>query len=122
MVPKPRVMTPKPNIIAPKPREIVPNQNINNTDIDDFKRQLLKLNTYKTQTLKKYKNTYTNTNTNTNTLFTKVTQKNTNTNAESSNNIATKKHNRNLYVNTTHKIPDDPIFKEPLKIIILNQN
>jgi hypothetical protein len=75
-----------------------------NDKIDDFKNQLLKLNLYKTQTI--------------NRLNKRKNINNMKLKRPSFQNNIFKKHisqqQTPLRINTTHQIPNDPIFKEPL--------
>jgi hypothetical protein len=82
-----------------------PIRKLNNTNVDDFKNQLLKLNSHKTQTLNRFKNTYFQNNRNRNHISKPI-----------SNPISKpiSKNRPSLQLDTTHIIPDDPIFKEPL--------
>jgi hypothetical protein len=78
-------------------------------NINDFKNQLLKLNSYKTQTLNKY-------NVNNNNIKLKRPNIYNSQNSNSNNTFEKRNSNTNLHlrINTSHKIPNDPIFKEPL--------
>ena len=80
-----------------------------NDNMNDFKNQLLKLNSYKLQTLNKYEKRNTNYPNNM-----KLRRKNMNTFQNSKFKTQTQNKREPLYVNTTHQIPNDPIFKEPL--------
>jgi hypothetical protein len=77
-------------------------------NIDDFKNQLLKLNSYKTQTLNRY-----NVN-NTDNIKLKRPYIYNSQNSNSKNNFEKRNTNLHLNINTSHKIPNDPIFKERL--------
>lgn len=83
---------------------------IRENNIDDFKNQLLKLNSYKTQTLNRY-----NVN-NTDNIKLKRPNIYNSQNSNSKNNFEKRNSNTNLHlnINTSHKIPNDPIFKERL--------
>ena len=85
----------------PETKEIPIQNSLDNTKIDDFKHQLMKLNSYKRDTLKRYR-THTNTLVSKNSVP-KIPKLNTKLNT-----------NPKLYINTSHEIPNDPIFKEPL--------
>ena len=99
------------NIIKEQEPNSFQNENLlkQENNIDDFKNQLLKLNSYKTQTLNRY-----NVNNNNNNIKLKRPNIYNSQNSNSKNNFEKRNTNLHLNINTSHKIPNDPIFKEPL--------